>query len=104
MANDMADDVGTIEGLCTTPGSGIAHLLLRGNDGHLRVVLCDAAPTMRALSNLAPSLMRGGASVRIRLVEGLRVRYCLDELGLLESIGPDEDDEFTDTATAGGGR
>jgi hypothetical protein len=89
---DESDAVATIEGFCMTTGSGIAQLLLRGDDGEPLVVPCDAAPTVRALSSFVPGLLRGGAAVRVRLLEGVRVRFALDEIGVLAGIAPVEDD------------
>ncbi len=90
MTDEITGGVGTVEGLATVPGSGLAQILVRDDDGELHVFPCDAGPTLRALSNLSPSLRRG-ASVRVRLSQGVRVRYALDHLGLLATLSLDDE-------------
>ncbi len=85
----MEFSVGTITGVSTVAGSGIGQLVVRDEDGAVRVILCEAAPTLRALS--AMGVMRSDASLRVRFARGARVRLAIDDLGVLASLQPEDE-------------
>ena len=45
----MSDNAGTIKGVCHTPMSGIAELIVVTDDGKTQNLVCDAGPLFRAL-------------------------------------------------------
>ena len=67
---------GTLVGIETTRGSGIAYLVFE-NEGKRVWVPCENAPTFRALANMFGNPMDGIGDV---------LQYTTDDLGLLVSL------------------
>lgn len=83
-------EVGTIQGVDYTPGSGIATLLIKPEDGgrRIRAIHCEWNQTMRVFSNFIEDLIEGG-SVDTEKLRGVRIRYDVQG-GLLSWVYPEE--------------
>ncbi len=81
----------TIVNLSGSWGSGIAQLTLRV--GRKKVVVpCENGPTVRALDAIFGDVIAPGHSVNVDAIRGKKVRYCLDDMGLmLGGLAPVED-------------
>lgn len=85
-------EVGTILDFRGSWSSGLATLVLKDRRGAVRHVPCDNGPTVRALAAIFGSDVIGpGHTVNVAALRGKKVRYAMDDLGLvLGCIAPAE--------------
>lgn len=83
---------GTIQDFRGSWGSGIATLSIKvGRKVHQ--VACENGSTVRALAGMFPDVIAPGHSVNVAALVGQRVRFALDEMGLmLGALAPAEDE------------
>ena len=82
-----------IVALLGTWGSNIAQLIVVNEEGRPELILCENAPTVRALASCFPndSIITDGHRVNNEALTSKVIRYQTDELGLLEFIAPAEE-------------
>lgn len=83
--------VGTIIGFQGNWGSGLATLWVKCR-GRPLPVLCDNAPTVRALDGCFGDVIDEDHTVNQDAISGKRIRFETNWMGLLESFEPVEAD------------
>ena len=71
--------------------SGLGYLLIKGDDGEFRTLFCDNGPTVRALEDAFGNVISPAHIVNNEAIEGKRISYSIDWMGLLEGFTPLED-------------
>jgi hypothetical protein len=64
--------------------SGLGHLVVEDMEGETFFIPCDNAPTIRALDSMFGNVIAPNHSVNQSAIEGKRILYHLDDLGVLE--------------------
>jgi hypothetical protein len=90
-SNKMEVYKGIIQGFSGTWNSGLAMLFVEKEDGEFERLLCDNAPTVRAIDAAFPGFIRGNHSVDNNAIKGKEIFYSCDDMGMLESFTPVEE-------------
>ena len=67
-------------------GSGIAQLTIETPDGMVKAILCDNAPTGRALDAMFDCI-GSGHCIDNSKIKGQKIQYTINEFGLLNQLG-----------------
>jgi len=87
----MAHETGTILDFRGSWGSGIATLTVEDSKGQKRTIQCENAPTVRALDAIFGDVITPSHRVDVEKIIGRKIRYSVDDLGILTGIAPEEE-------------
>lgn len=82
---------GTIEDFRSHRSSGIAHLVVRLEDGHRTLVACENGPTVRALDACFGGVIGPGMTVQVDAIRGKQIEFSRDDIGLMKWFEPVEE-------------
>ena len=87
------DDVktGTIIGFRGSYMSGLGHLIVDDEEDGQVFIPCQNGPTVRALEAAFGDAIGPGHTVNQEGIKGKRIRYSVDEIGVLDGFTPEEE-------------
>ena len=87
----MTLETGTILGLYGSWISGLATLTVQKDDGSLDMVFCDNGQTVRAFDAAFGDVIGEAHTINNKALEGKRISYSKDFVGVLEGFTPLEE-------------